>query len=37
MLAAARNLSEGDGGMDDLLNRIRIREKARHGAQVTQS
>lgn len=34
MLAAAKNLGDGAGGMDDLLVRLRAREKARHGLQV---
>eukprot|EP00904_Undaria_pinnatifida_P012526 jgi/Undpi1/8403/HiC_scaffold_25.g10871.m1 len=34
MLAAAKNLGDGTGGMDDLLVRLRAREKARHGLQA---
>lgn len=34
MLAAAKNLGDEAGGMDDLLVRLRAREKARHGLQV---
>lgn len=37
MFAAAKNLGEGGGGMGDLLTRLRAREKARHGLQVSRT
>lgn len=37
MFAAAKNLGDGGGGMSDLLTRLRAREKARHGLQVSRA